>query len=610
MTRFIIASLLFAISLYASVINVPADQATIQGGLDNAGVGDTIMVQAGIYYENLIWPVSNFVTLIGSGSQGCIIDGSDAGSVIQISNGSATIVGFRLQHGLSNYGGGVNCIGASLFLEDITISSNHAEIGGGIFCTDGSTMMFSQENLCNIYDNGLTSGIWGMDIHSYTLLEVHLDTFTVGLSTEMFAFPQENIEIFSQNSLISQVDADLYVSELGNDSNTGQSPADPLKTIFQAFKNILPDPLNPNTIHLLNGVYSPSSNGERFPVNILHGVNLIGESKSGVILNAEGQANVISFNHAGSPIVSSMTITGGSAGFGAGIYCEVSHPILSDILVCDNSAENGGGGIGCSGSRPQLSRIIFQNNTAPYGGAISCSYSYLVMDRVSIVQNTASIIGGGIYFSALSSMVITNSIIWYNRNNNVSYAPDSVNSWMDISYSNIEGGVEGIENDNWRTWWGSGNLTVDPLFVSVEDGNLNLTDSSPCIDAGDPNSPLDPDSTHADMGALYYPHTITDLITENVPVQHYLLQQNLPNPFNPSTTISYGLPEDAAVSLVIYDIRGNTVRTIDSGSQVAGWYERVWNGMDESGQPVSTGLYLTRLQAGSYSKTIKMLYLK
>jgi len=92
--------------------------------------------------------------------------------------------------------------------------------------------------------------------------------------------------------------------------------------------------------------------------------------------------------------------------------------------------------------------------------------------------------------------------------------------------------------------------------------------------------------------------------------EEFTLQQNFPNPFNPSTTMRYGLPEDATVSLIIYDIRGNVVNTIDSGIQVAGWYEHVWNGLDESGQQVSTGLYLTRLQAGSYSKVIKMLFLK
>ncbi len=92
--------------------------------------------------------------------------------------------------------------------------------------------------------------------------------------------------------------------------------------------------------------------------------------------------------------------------------------------------------------------------------------------------------------------------------------------------------------------------------------------------------------------------------------RYLILEQNYPNPFNPSTTLKYGLPEEASVSLIIYDIRGNTVKTFSTESKAAGWYEHTWNGIDDSGQPVSTGLYLTRLQTGSYSKVIKMLYLK
>jgi len=52
------------------------------------------------------------------------------------------------------------------------------------------------------------------------------------------------------------------------------------------------------------------------------------------------------------------------------------------------------------------------------------------------------------------------------------------------------------------------------------------------------------------------------------------------------------------------------VKTFSSQSQATGWYERTWNGIDDSGQPVSTGLYLAKIQAGSFTRTIKMLYLK
>lgn len=92
--------------------------------------------------------------------------------------------------------------------------------------------------------------------------------------------------------------------------------------------------------------------------------------------------------------------------------------------------------------------------------------------------------------------------------------------------------------------------------------------------------------------------------------REFILGQNFPNPFNPSTTLRYGLQEDSDVSLIIYDIRGNTVRTIESGAQVAGWHEHVWNGINDDGHPVSTGLYVTRLRAGSYTETIKMVYLR
>ena len=90
----------------------------------------------------------------------------------------------------------------------------------------------------------------------------------------------------------------------------------------------------------------------------------------------------------------------------------------------------------------------------------------------------------------------------------------------------------------------------------------------------------------------------------------FTLKQNYPNPFNPWTTIRYGLPEEANVSLVIYDVRGQIVQTLKSGHQSAGWYDVVWNGQTKDGRTISTGIYFARLVAGDYSQVIKMLYIK
>ena len=83
-----------------------------------------------------------------------------------------------------------------------------------------------------------------------------------------------------------------------------------------------------------------------------------------------------------------------------------------------------------------------------------------------------------------------------------------------------------------------------------------------------------------------------------------------PNPFNPITIIHYALPKSAHVIVQIFDVSGRKVRTVVSASQSAGYYEVQWNGQDESGRLVNTGTYFAHLQAGEFSKVIKMVYLR
>ncbi len=103
---------------------------------------------------------------------------------------------------------------------------------------------------------------------------------------------------------------------------------------------------------------------------------------------------------------------------------------------------------------------------------------------------------------------------------------------------------------------------------------------------------------------------VTGVQPEPQVVQEFYLAQNFPNPFNPSTTIRYRLSENSSISLIIYDVLGNAIETIDSGSKPAGEYEYIWSGTNLSEKPVGTGVYFARLQAGEHQQTIKMLYLK
>ena len=92
----------------------------------------------------------------------------------------------------------------------------------------------------------------------------------------------------------------------------------------------------------------------------------------------------------------------------------------------------------------------------------------------------------------------------------------------------------------------------------------------------------------------------------------FALHQNFPNPFNPDTTIKYELAESADVTLQIYNVLGQVVRTLVSAeSQVPGRYQIRWNGMDENGVSVSSGVYFYRLSAeGKFQDVRKLMLLK
>ena len=90
------------------------------------------------------------------------------------------------------------------------------------------------------------------------------------------------------------------------------------------------------------------------------------------------------------------------------------------------------------------------------------------------------------------------------------------------------------------------------------------------------------------------------------------LAQNFPNPFNPSTTISYDIPEgkEAQVVLNVYNMRGQLVRTLVDEVKSEGSYQVQWDGADNYGRRVSSGVYFYRIKAGDFSQTRKMVILK
>ena len=125
---------------------------------------------------------------------------------------------------------------------------------------------------------------------------------------------------------------------------------------------------------------------------------------------------------------------------------------------------------------------------------------------------------------------------------------------------------------------------------------------------------------NVDPGTFYYRLKQTDTngsfgyseilkVVINRPIS-FKLSQNHPNPFNPETIIRYQLPQDSEVYLVINNLKGQEIKTLIDKKQPAGFYNVVWNGKDNSGRQVASGVYIYRIKIGSFTDVKKLTLLR
>jgi flagellar hook assembly protein FlgD len=93
-------------------------------------------------------------------------------------------------------------------------------------------------------------------------------------------------------------------------------------------------------------------------------------------------------------------------------------------------------------------------------------------------------------------------------------------------------------------------------------------------------------------------------------VDSYELMQNYPNPFNPTTMINYQLPVSSVVNLVIFNLRGQVVRTLVNGEMSSGQHSVVWNATDDTGVRVASGLYVYVIRAREFVSQRKLVLMK
>jgi len=574
----IILLTLISTILFSTIINIPGDQPTIQDGIDVAVDSDTVLVQPGIYYENINYNGKNItVTSIFLTTQDTtyisqtVIDGNQNGSVVRFmneENSNAVLSGFTIKNGTgqfynspganARFGGGIYCFGSSpsiinliitsntalnatfawgggvyiygeyqnpssLYLSNTKIINNSADDGGGIYlygCTEAflnnveilnnngnginseysnlnlsdvsivnnssgglsfiahegvDNLVFDTDNRCSIYNNLFTNTRgYGVDIYTEDcgLVNVVLDTFTVLTPTDYYASPIENLTFDILHGINDLVNADLFVATDGDNSNSGLTANEPLLNIMVALSKIYGDSLNQNTIYLLPGTYSQSTNGEIFPIRLNSNISLDGESENQTILDAEETATVIEIDYAYNNWIKNLSIVNG-LGKGGAFKITSSDISLSNLIISDNNSHVynhvganssiGAGGINCINSTLFVNNISILNNSGLSGG-LYCSDSQVSLKNSIIDNNCAGDYeggyGGGICIIGCPNIEINNSII----SNNVcsgglmgaGYGAGLYIEGSDISMINVE-----ISNNTTPYGFGGGMICIN-----------------------------------------------------------------------------------------------------------------------------------------------------
>ncbi|MBC8320989.1 MAG: T9SS type A sorting domain-containing protein [Bacteroidetes bacterium] len=725
-------TVLLSVHSLANIVTVKqdgtGDYTIIQNAVNAAVDGDTVLVWPGTYYENVNFIGKNITLgslMLTTGDENykyiTIIDGYNNGSCIMFKAGEtdAILFGFTLQHGSGyldlpfneTYGGGVfidhssasiyNCVikenksslqsggvhcdqYSNLFISGTSIFGNQSYSIGGLYYGYESVVTFDSINKCSIYNNyaGIACDIAHRNMN--ITMNIVLDTFSVLVptpyfisSTDINAYEIGNYTYSIDHAFIDPIDSDIYVNPLtGDNTNSGLTSGNPLKTIAFALSSIAIDSVDKNTIHLANGYYSDSTNGERFLLNIRPYVDIVGESRDGVILDGRHLTNIIKGNPEVSDysfknmtmkrggfvradgwqiatafgylyqqndniVFDSVVFTHGWSAYAGTLYpircnnvtiknCEFRNTIGGEALRLDSTEDDTmyvynckfvdnmpdynnpeyfiGRALAISGeeSVKVVANSLFTGNNQQTIGTVGSDNLYLInctFTESTLLTNTAASI-----LSVDASLYMYNCIS-YNEGNqplSLTYNETLDTVFMEIYNSLIEGGEESIyvEPGLTRLHYDETNIDADPLFYGGWEYPYNLSDNSPCIDAGTLDLPdwielpefdlagnLRVYNGAIDMGAYEWDPTVG--VPEHKPVveEKEKLLKAAPNPFSGSTTITAVFKTKANIKLEVYNNNGQRVRVLMDGTTLPGISQIIWYGDDDNKQPLPAGIY-------------------
>jgi hypothetical protein len=306
----------------------------------------------------------------------------------------------------------------------------------------------------------------------------------------------------------------------------------------------------------------------------------------------------------------------GSTGSGGGYLMNMKSALLRNNIFSENSAgSRAAGGLAIGKVQtgqsaqyivPELPMLHSRSErlkTSTVQSSIPDCKSVVLINN-TIVNNKASNYGGGLFVYNWETHCI-NNIIWGNTAGTGGAQIWDPYSSMAAKHCAIWGG------------WSNGERIIQEAPLFLED-TFELSEESPCIGAGVAsieingvdvtcggqdcmgNNRPQPTGTNPDIGA--YEHELGDPVTnitnssQALPIV-YRLAQNYPNPFNPTTTIKFDVPEQSHVTLTIYNLKGQVIRTLMDETCSAGSYAQTWDATNDQGLKVCSGVYIYRIKA-------------